>query len=218
MGRNKKFCTKEECNRIFDLYNRGYSRMNIAKYVGCAASTVSKILEREFGIGKGVITLVTGPFSVVEDQRIILMAREGKTCARISQSLHRTYNAVYARMRVLGLSTGKINSTLVESYRTNTPTEVSRFSDAIYPEDIANMRASVKIGDVMKIRSCKGLTEEMNNGGFGGAIRDARVVNVDHPRFCLVEIIGSGIMESKLWVDMVMEQRRREKAETIMEV
>lgn len=72
----------------------------------------------------------------------------------------------------------------------------------ITQKDIDRIRKKIKIGTMIKIRTCKASSGENAGGGLTGVYRRAKVVSTENKRFCTV-MLPSGVLEQVLWQDLV---------------
>ena len=95
---------------------------------------------------------------------------------------------------------------------TNSEYEDMKLRESIRTCDVLDIRNKVKAGDTFLIRTEKGFKElgdDVNVAGktLSGVIRKAVVTNTSNPRFCLLKL-ESGVMESVLWRDLAIAQRK----------
>lgn len=206
---NRVVLTDADKEKIVDLYNNhDCSRKYLAKIFGVSKGTIDNILNKN----KHVIALKrpNTKFTTDEDLWLIRLYKSGMPIAHIANTMGRSLSSVYGRAVGLGIHVSKNNSN--QGHYIGDSNTIRALSDAIRPEDIVQVRSKVKVGDIIQIKTVKAVTDALGVGYSSvGVLRKARVVSVDHPRFCLLELVGSGLMESKLWVDMVLEHRYLEK-------
>jgi transposase len=207
-----RILTDQDREKIIKLYgSKKYTRKALATMFYTSTSTIDRVLENTYPTGlqrpDGSVR-----FTAEEDAKIVKMYKEGMSFTQIGGELNRNVSSIYGRAVLLGLHQAKHTS----STHANPMTSQPRTSEAIWPKDIAEVRESVKVGDIIVVNTCKGFTDDLTNGGTSGARKRAKVVSVDHPKFCLVELLDGGFLDSKLWVDLVMEKRGLEKAEAAL--
>lgn len=77
----------------------------------------------------------------------------------------------------------------------------------IFEEEIEAMRKNIKVGDVINIRTQKGLSDgETGITAIPGVMKKAKVVDVSNKRFCIVEV-AEGIRDCILWSSFIMAER-----------
>lgn len=79
---------------------------------------------------------------------------------------------------------------------------MERAAEGITQEDIDRVRERIRVGDMIRIRTCKGVSVENCGGGTTGVVRKAVVVDTGNARFCTVRL-QSGVTEMVLWSDLV---------------
>lgn len=208
--------TNEQRNRIAELYATGkYTHKRLASMFGVGNSTICRIASGGADVSEKKVTCRR--FTPEEDEIAVRLYREGKQLKEIGDILGRDTSSIYGRLSLLGIHTSKKNSANLHVPAVGS--SMVKMSEAIYPEDLIDIRKKVKVDDIIQVRTMKAMTEAMGTGAVGnGVIRDARVISVDHPRFCLVKLVETGFIETILWVDMVIAQRRRELAEAEFEI
>lgn len=72
----------------------------------------------------------------------------------------------------------------------------------ITQKDIDRIRKKIKVGSMIKVRTCKASSGDDAGGGLTGVYRNAKVVSTESKRFCTV-MLPSGVMEQVLWQDFV---------------
>lgn len=206
---NRVSLTEADKEKIIQLYNtHECARKDLAKRFGVSRSTIDKILTDN----RHAVTLKqpNTRFSVDEDLWLVRLYKAGTPIKHIADIMGRSLTSVYNRAIGLGIHVSKSN----RSHYVGDGDAFRKISDAIRPEDILQVRTKVKVGDILQVKTVKAVTDALGVGYTSvGVMRDARVVSIDHPRFCLLELVDSGLMESKLWVDMVLEQRALERVE-----
>ena len=213
MAAYRKLNDKER-EKIAELYNtHKYTRPQLAHMYGVSKNTIDRIVN---GTNyKVVLKQPNTKMTPAEEVEIIKLYREGKPIKHIAEILGRSLSSVYNCAVRLGVHESKGNNN--QSSGITGSEVVQKVTEAIHPEDISQIRANTKVGDIIQVRSLKCLSEALSNGNSGyGIMKDARVISVDNPRFCLVELVGSGVMDSILWADLIMRQRRTELIEEIV--
>lgn len=206
--------TDKERDKVVELYNtHKYTRTQLANMYGVSKNTINRIVtDTDY---KVVLKQPNTKFTPAEEVEVARLYREGKPIKHIAEILGRSLTSVYNCAVRLGIHVSKGNNN--QSSGVTGSEVVQKVTEAIHPEDISELRANLKIGDIVQVRSLKCLSDALSNGNSGyGIIKDARVISVDNPRFCLVELVGSGVMDSILWADLIMRQRRTELIEEIV--
>ena len=206
--------TDKEREKVAELYNtHKYTRAQLANMYGVSKNTINRIVtDTDY---KVALKQPNTKFTPAEEVEVARLYRDGKPIKHIAEILGRSLTSVYNCAVRLGIHVSKGNNN--QSSNVTGSEVVQKVTEAIHPEDISELRAKLKIGDIIQVRSLKSLSDALSNGNSGyGIMKDARVISVDNPRFCLVELVGSGVMDSVLWADLIMRHRRTELIEEIV--
>ncbi len=77
----------------------------------------------------------------------------------------------------------------------------------IFPEDIEAVRKSIKVGDMVNIKTHKAVScGDLGTAAVPGTMRKARVVDKSNRRFCVVEL-PKGVREAIHWSSFVIAKR-----------
>lgn len=212
---NRRKLSDRDIEIIIELFNtHKCTRKQLAGRFGVSLHTIDNILK-----ANGATMRLQRPhikFAPEDDLELIRLYRAGTPIAHIARIMDRSASSVYNRALALGIHSIKGSNSNQGGYVSDSDA-LKKMSDAIQPEDIVEIRANIKVGDVIKVRTVKAITD---TSGIGytttGVIRDARVISVDNPHFCLLKLVGSGLIESKLWVDMVIEKRSSEQCREVV--
>lgn len=159
----------------------------------------------------------------IREQRVIDMYQRGLTQTAICSELHISYNEIRRITKAAGVyiegRAGKLNKKYPEGYKQPIVIDAYQSScitreieknmeDAVRSEHIIAVRRIVKTGDIMKIRTRKGMSMDVDNRAtVQGVIRDAVVISTKSPISCLVRLVGSGVLESVMWQDIYVAWR-----------
>lgn len=159
----------------------------------------------------------------IREQRVIDMYQRGAPQMVICSELHISCNEIRRIVKAAGVyikgrasilnkksPEGYKRPTAIEAYQDSCITrEIEKnMEEAVRPEHIAMIRRIVKPGDVLKIRTRKGMSNDVDDRTtVHGVVRDAVVIGVKSPVSCLVRLIGSGVMESVMWRDIYVSWR-----------
>lgn len=76
--------------------------------------------------------------------------------------------------------------------------------------DILKIRSRIKVGDVINVKTQKGAPDgEAGINAIPGVKKKAKVVDVSHRRFCIVEF-ANGAHDCILWSSFVIAERNKQ--------
>lgn len=167
--------------KIVKMYVKGYSNEVIASTLHVGKSSIK--------------TAVVKAGVYVERRGAILNSKEGKK--------------EFLKMQKKSISKGSFVNNVSKSSREDKFAE-EKMKQAVTVEDIAKVRREIKVGSHITIRTDKGMNKDMNSKNtLSGVVRQAEVINVNNPKFCLVRIESNGVVESIMWRDIVIAKKNQ---------
>lgn len=133
------------------------------------------------------------------------MFEAGNGLNAIARAFHCGYERIYAILN----ESGKYEKT--KTYITTIGLKSEGDKDPITWEEIQAVRASIKPGDIMEIKTLKVISKDtIGNGAVNGYPSKAVVVSTDNKRFCIVRL-PNGVKDSILWSTIAMERRKKKR-------
>lgn len=143
----------------------------------------------------------TGKISVSAKAEAVAMYQKGCSTRDICEKLNVCTSELYRYIRAAGIQprTRKPSHLrVIPGLENKTP---------IFDAEIEAMRKSIKVGDVINIRTQKGLSDgETGISAIPGVMKKAKVVDVSNKRFCIVEV-ANGIRDCILWSSFIIAER-----------
>ena len=203
--------------QVVDLYNAGYSITTIGTLIHKSKTTVRAILDKA-GIDRIEINKQKG-VSEEKKEAIIRLYENGEKQYMIAVKIGVPNSTVRAVLSQAGLIKPRRNEGAYygAEYNESSVTH-QRFKEAIKPIDIWEKRASIHVGDEIRIPTLKTGGSKTKFQVVDPVMKPAVVVNADHPRFCVCKLVGSGVTDCVNWVDLIMIDRLIEKNNKALEV
>lgn len=82
-------------------------------------------------------------------------------------------------------------------------TMIRKLGEAVTKGKIEHVRHKIKVGDVIRLHTVKACSPDAARSTIDGKDRMGRVIDVSSSRFCIVEIIPTGVREAVLWLDLL---------------
>jgi hypothetical protein len=134
---------------------------------------------------------------------VVTMYKEGRTIEEIMKAADIREESVRYFLQKADVPIRKPYA--VKSY--SEQIEERMMNEAVTRRDIEEIRRSIKIGDVITIRTHKACANgTMGMDAFNGYKRKAKVVDKSHKLFCIVEL-PTGIREQVLWPSIIIAKR-----------
>ena len=198
--------TEEDRAAMIAMYESGVTRLKIADAFDCSLNTVTRALEGHLKTDARGNVSSSNRLTPEQKEEIIQLYLEGYKLEQIAK----LYDKYPSSIRTVLLRGGVLKEK-EEPASLKTLGMINRLGEAIMTADIECVRKKIKVGDKLTVMTKKCGDMEHTTSSLR---RKAVVVDTSHPRFVVVKLLKTGILESFLWSDLVITERKKTATET----